>query len=215
MLHIDTKYKYNILNYFLFLNVHNDRFSSVNSMRTNIFSTHIFLIFLLCTSISHAAEQTSHHAYRVTSYNLGAILDFHKKSSLFDSNSFNPLMITATKSDILNNELHASVSWVEAVPHTASSQGLAFSAQIEATNKLSLQGAFGITRNLWTPDSNIEYENESSWEANLGIIYKLVNNLSYELHLGYMDTGDLFSDQSSYSDVENIIMVSNRLTMSF
>lgn len=67
---------------------------------------------------------------------------------------------------------------------------------------------------MWTPD-NVEYENESSWEANLGFIYKLVNNLSYEVHFGYMDTGDLFTDQSSYSDVENIIMVSNQLTMSF
>jgi len=184
-------------------------------MRINIVIIHIFFIFLFCTSISHAAEQSSHHAYRVTSYNLGAILDFHKKSSFFDSSNFNPLIITSTKSDILNNELHPSVSWVEAEPHTASSKGLAFSAQFEATDKLSLLGAFGITRNLWTPDSNIGYENESSWEANLGIIYKLVNNFSYELHLGYMDTGDLFSDQSSYSDVENIIMVSNRLTMSF
>lgn len=184
-------------------------------MRTNILTLYIFFVLLFCTTISHATEQNSHHAYRVTSYNLGAILDFHKKNSLFESGNFNPLMITSTKSDILNNELHPSVSWVETVPHTASSKGLAFSAQFEATNKLSLQGAFGITRNLWTPDSNIQYENESSWEANLGIIYKLINNLSYELHLGYMDTGDLFSDQSSYSDVESIIMVSNRLSMSF
>lgn len=184
-------------------------------MKTKILSIHIFLISLFLASVSHAAGENTHHAYRVTSYNLGAILDFHSKNSLFESSNFNPLMITSTKSDILNNELHASVSWVEAVPHTASSKGLALSAQIEATNKISLHGAFGITRNLWTPDSNIEYENESSWEANLGIIYKLVNNLSYELHLGYMDTGDLFSDQSSYSDVESIIMISNRLTMSF
>jgi hypothetical protein len=30
-----------------------------------------------------------------------------------------------------------------------------------------------------------------------------------------MDTGDLFSDKSTYADVESIIMISNRLTMSF
>ena len=123
-------------------------------------------------------------------------------------------MIASTTSDILNNELTPSVSWVETVPHTSSSKGIALSAQFEATEKISLLGAFGITRNLWTPD-NVEYANESSWEANLGIIYKLVSNLSYELHFGYMDTGDLFSNHSSYSDVENIIMVSNQLTMSF
>lgn len=192
-----------------------DLFLFVISMRKKILRIHIFLIFIFCTSISHAAGQSTHHAYRVTSYNLGAIIDFHKQNSLFGNDNFNPLMITSTKSDILNNELHPSVSWVEPIAHTSSSKGLALSAQFEATSKLSLQGAFGVTRNLWTPDSNIEFENEASWEANLGIIYKLVSNFSYELHFGYMETGDLFSDQSSYSDVENIIMVSNRLTMSF
>ncbi len=70
------------------------------------------------------------------------------------------------------------------------------------------------TKNLWSPDS-INYGNESSWEANLGVIYKLMNNLSFELHFAYMDTGDLYTRRSSYSDVESIIMVSNRLTMSF
>ncbi|BHH84396.1 hypothetical protein [Desulforhopalus sp. 52FAK] len=183
-------------------------------MRYKLLSLHIFFIFFLVAPCSYAAEKNTHHAYRVTSYNLGAILDFHKKSSLFQSGNYNPLMITSTTSDILNNELTPTVSWAEPIPHTASSKGIAVSAQFEATDRISLQGAFGITRNLWTPD-NVEYENESSWEANLGFIYKLVNNLSYEIHFGYMDTGNLFTDQSSYSDVENIIMVSNRLSMSF
>ena len=182
-------------------------------MRLTLFTLHIFT-YLLLTCTSSAAEESTHHAYRVTSYNLGAILDFHKKSSLFESGNFSPLMITSTTSDILNSELKPSVSWVETSPHTASSKGIALSAKFNATEKISLQGAFGITRNLWTPD-NVEYENESSWEANLGFIYKLVSNLSYEIHFGYMDTGDLFTDQSSYSDVENIIMVSNQITMSF
>jgi len=183
-------------------------------MRYITLSLHIVLVSLSFTQCGYAAEKSTHHAYRVTSYNLGAILDFHKNNSLFQSGNYHPLMITSTTSDILNNELNPSVSWIEAVPHTASSKGIALSAQFEATDSISLQGAFGITRNLWTPD-NVEYENESSWEANLGFIYKLVNNLSYEVHFGYMDTGTLFTDQSSYSDVENIIMVSNRLTMSF
>jgi hypothetical protein len=161
-----------------------------------------------------AEAKSTHHAYRVTSYNLGAILDFHKKNSLFEIGNYNPLMITSTTSDILNSEYNPSVSWGETVPHTASSKGVALSAQFNATEKISLQGAFGIHRNLWTP-YNVDYENESSWEANLGFIYKLVNNLSYEIHFGYMNTGDLFTNQSSYSDVENIIMVSNQLTMSF
>ncbi len=30
-----------------------------------------------------------------------------------------------------------------------------------------------------------------------------------------METGDLFTNQNSYSDVESIIMVSNKLTLSW
>lgn len=174
----------------------------------------IFLIIFGCTGQLFAQEQPTHHAYRVTSYNLGPILDFHEKHSLFNSADFGALMITSTASDILNSELQPSVSWIETAAHTSPNRGVALSAQFDATNKISLHGAFGLTKHLWAPD-RVEYENESSWEANLGFVYKLVDNLSYELHFGYMDTGNLFTDQSSYSDVENIIMVSNQISMSF
>lgn len=183
-------------------------------MRQTLLLIHILFFTLAFAPFSVASDKATHHAYRVTSYNLGAILDFHKKNSMSQAGNFNPLLITSTTSDILNNEMSPTVSWVETVSHTSSSKGIALSAQFDATERISLQGAFGITRNLWTPD-NVDYKNESSWEANLGLIYKLVDNLSYEIHFGYMDTGDLFTDQASYTDVENIIMVSNRLTMSF
>jgi hypothetical protein len=183
-------------------------------MRSNTVIIFAIAFSVCCAGQLQAGETDTHHAYRVTSYNLGAILDFHKKNSLFESGNFKPLMITSTASDVLNNELQPTVSWGETVPHTTSSKGIALSAEFEATENIMVKGAFGITRNLWAPES-IDYENESSWEANLGFVYKLVDNLSYELHFGYMDTGNLFTEQSSYSDVENIIMVSNRLTMSF
>lgn len=175
--------------------------------------TTIFVILSQAT-ILHGEEISTHSAYKVTSYNLGAILDFQEEPNPFIRRDFRPLMITGNATDILNSEHKGSVSWVETDSHTANSSGIAVSAQFEASSKLSVQTAFGLTRNLWAPDS-VEYENESSWEANLGLIYRLVDNLSYELHFGYMDTGDLFTDRSSYTDIESIIMVSNRLTMSF
>ena len=79
-------------------------------------------------------------------------------------------------------------------------------------SKLALQGVLGVTKNSWDPSTA---DNKSSWEANLGIIYKMFNNLSYELHFGYMDTGDIFKERNTYTDVESIIMISNKLTMSF
>lgn len=160
------------------------------------------------------ADLGNHSFYKITSYNLGAVLDSQDGTNILNRKSSHPLLITNTTTDILNSEFENTVSWVEINPHTTSSNTIALSATFETTDNLTLSTAFGVTRNLWTTDGT-DYENKSSWEANLGVIYRLVNNLSYELHLGYMDPGDLFTDKSSYSNVESIIMVSNQLTLSF
>ena len=172
----------------------------------------VFAIF--SSSFSVAEDIKTHSVYKVTSYNLGAILDQRDSASKRLSANFSPLLITSSTADILNSEHEGTVSWVETDSHTANTRGVAVAAQFNATQNFAVLGAFGLARNLWAPDS-INYEKESSWEANLGVMYKLLNNLSYEIHFAYMDTGDLFTERSSYNDVESIIMVSNRLTMSF
>ncbi len=180
------------------------------------FAFSIIAISLLLghNSPAYAEGQATHSAYKVTSYNLGAILDSQDNGSSRYITDFKPLLITSTASDILNSEHVGKVSLGEALPSASNPTIVALSATFDATQKISLQGAIGVTRNLWAPDS-LNYESESSWEANLGVIYKLLNNLSLELHLGYMDTGTLFHDRSSYTNVESIIMISNQLTMSF
>lgn len=183
-------------------------------MKKCVFSILAFVIVFWQTSPANAEGKTTHSAYKVTSYNLGAILGAQETESSRYSSDFKPLLITSGASDILNSEHEGKVSWGEETPHSSNTSGIALSATINASQKIAVQGAFGVTRNLWSPDS-LNYENESSWEANLGVIYKLLNNLSYELHFGYMDTGNLFTDRSSYTNVESIIMVSNQLTMSF
>ncbi len=185
-----------------------------DSMKKTTVHILFFNLLILSSGQVMANGLESHSLYKVTSYNLGAILGTDDFQTVDQPNNFTPLLITGVTSDILNSEHEATVSWVETDSHTANSRGIAISAQYNATNKIALQGAFGLTRNLWTPDV-IDYENESSWEANLGIIYKLLDNLSYEIHFGYMNTGDLFRERSSYSDVESIIMINNRISMSF
>ena len=185
-------------------------------MRKEIKFVYIFVavIVIFSCSAGGAEDIKTHSVYKVTSYNLGAILNQQDTSDRKLSANFSPLLIASSTSDILNSEHEGTVSWVETDSHTANTHGIAVAAQFNATQNFALLGAIGLTRNLWAPDS-INYENESSWEANLGVMYKLLNNLSYEVHFAYMDTGDLFTERSSYSDVEAIIMVSNRLTMSF
>ena len=163
----------------------------------------------------YAEDIATHSAYKITSYNLGTTLELEEPGNVQTARDFRPLLITSTKADIFNSEFEESSSWAgETTPQTTSTNSIALAAQYNATQNISLLGAFGLTRNLWTPDIE-NYESESGWEANLGVIYKLLNNFSYEMHFGYMDTGNLFTERSSYSDVESIIMVSNRLTMSF
>ncbi len=173
----------------------------------------ISVLMILFANLSYAKDKT-HNSYRITSYNLGAVLDNQAPLTAQTARNFQPLLITSTKTDILNNEFESTVSLSEAAPHTANTRGIALSAQFDASKRISVLGAFGMTKNLWTPDS-LDYNNESSWEANLGIVYKLINNFSYEMHFGYMDTGNLFTEHNSYNDVESIIMISNRLTLSF
>lgn len=173
------------------------------------------LLLVACqTGLVFCEESTGHRAYRVTSYSLGALVDSADDTTPSSISNFKPLLITSTATDILESELEGTVTWIVPFSNPSNTKGVALSAQIDATDKISLQGAFGVTRNLMTAGT-ADYDNQSSWEANLGIIYKLLGNLSYELHFGYMDTGDLFNDRSSYTDVESIIMISNQLSLSF
>lgn len=181
-----------------------------------LLQTALLIALTACqTGLLYAGDTETHRAYKITSYNLGADFELRDGATIPPGKNYQPLLITSTKADILNNEYEGSASWNgETSVTTTQTNSVAVSAQYDATQKISLQGVFGITRNLWTPDI-ADYESESGWEANLGVIYKVLNNLSYEMHFGYMDTGKLFSERSSYTDVENIIMISNRLTMSF
>jgi hypothetical protein len=186
----------------------------LNMKKIIVFHILIVLQLFLQSGTLYAADLNAHSAYKVTSYNLGAIQDPQGNPALNQSRDFNPLLITNTTADVLNSEHQRTISLDDTAPDSSNINSIALSAQFDATQKISLQGAFGVTRNFWTPDLRGSV-NGSSWEANLGVIYKLLNNLSYELHFGYMDTGDLFNDRSSYSDVENIIMISNQLSLSF
>ncbi|TKB23829.1 hypothetical protein FCL47_21080 [Desulfopila sp. IMCC35006] len=182
-------------------------------MKNVILPILLVLQFLCGGSVLYAQDLETHRAFKVTSYDLGAIENFQSNGSAVSRN-FQPLLITSTVADILNNEHERTVIGGGMSTGASNVSSIALSTQIDATNNISLQGAFGVTRNLWTPELMGDL-NGSSWEANLGVIYRFLNHFSYELHFGYMDTGNVFRDRSSYSNVESIIMISNKITLSF
>ncbi|WP_419175653.1 hypothetical protein [Desulfosediminicola sp.] len=164
---------------------------------------------IFCDS-ANAADLETHSVYKVTTYDLGALLGEAEQSGLRIRN-YEPLLITGTKSDILSGDPLKTTS-LAAQPDQEPIKGFAIAAEYSATANFTVQGALGFAQNRWQTD---QVSNEGSWEANLGLVYKFLDNLSYEIHFGYMETGDLFKERSTYSDIENIIMVSNKLTMSF
>lgn len=168
------------------------------------------IALLSLPAISIAGELGSHSVYRVTSYNFNDFNDL-KPSEVDTVKQNNPLMITGSQTDILA-DLNLDNSSLSTSAKSSTTSSFAVSAQYAPTRKLALQGALGMTKSDWEPRS---LENHSSWEANLGIIYNLFNNISYGVHFGYMNTGDVYKKRNSYSDVESVIMISNQLTLSF
>lgn len=168
------------------------------------------LIALTLTSGAMAGDLETHSVYKVTTYNLGALLGDQGSAGISMQN-YEPLLITNTTADILN-EHPINTDHLNGTSSINRAQGFAIAAEYNASPQFAVQGVLGVTQNGKTPSA---LEDKSSWEANLGLIYRLLDNLSYEVHFGYMETGDLFRERSSYSDVESIIMVSNKLTMSF
>ncbi len=102
------------------------------------------------------------------------------------------------------------------------------------TDKVSLHGAIGyaladeedwVQHNLGLADS---LDNELGWEVDLGAGYKILDNLKYEIHLGWFTPGGMFDDIASQLttpaaplrpattiDTNDVYLVSNHLTLSF
>lgn len=171
---------------------------------------YFLLVLLLTATVSWAETAQDRIPYRIISYQFNSDAPDAQFSSLTTA----PLLITGASADILTDpttsQRFTSTSALD--PH-AITDIFALSAEIAATPDLSVQGSLGFAKNRWDEATDPHYN--SAWEANLGIIYKLLDNLSYEIHFGYMDTGDLFRDSDTYTGVESIIMINNKLTMSF
>ncbi len=172
----------------------------------------VLCISLLTGAVSYAADLNDHVLYRIVTYTFNDGTMPNAATATGTPHHYNPLMIAGTKTDMTPSEPsnQDQFAYSSAKPFA---QGFALSANIDATPKLSFQGVIGVVKN--GPNTLVNSNFDSSWEANLGVIYKLFNHLSYEVHFGFMDTGNLFKNNNAYSDVESVVMISNQLTMSF
>ena len=178
-------------------------------MKTLIpFIAAIWLI-VLTGSPSSAVDLNDHQLYKIVTYTFNSS---SQTPGLAKMTHFEPLMITSTKTDIFSGLPNQG----DQLPYTTGKQAVqsfALVADYQATPRLTFQGVIGITKNAM--DTSVKMNFDSSWEANIGVMYKLFNNFSYEMHFGFMDGGDLFKNSAAYNNVESIVMVSNQISMSF
>ena len=128
---------------------------------------------------------------------------------------FEPLYIlTGVFGNILNNSYQGGASASEfgdAAKKAGVNAGV-LSADFAATQDLTLHGAIAYA----VADKEMAgWDNVYGFEYNAGASYKLLDNLIYAVHLGYLDTGDFFKLGGKYKDTNSILLASHHLTMSF
>lgn len=95
---------------------------------------------------------------------------------------------------------------------TAGVQAAVVAVDYAVSNQLSLHGAIGYAEADETQVAN--QDDEYGWEYNVGAAYKLLDNLTYEAHFGYLDTGDFFNEGAA-DITENVYLLTHSLTMTF
>jgi len=125
---------------------------------------------------------------------------------------FEPLYIlTGRHTGMLNNDIFSGHT---AALSTAGVHAIVAAADYAVSNQLTLHGAIG-----WAKADEIQSAGQDDaygWEYNVGAAYKLLDNLTYEAHFGYLDTGDFFNGAGNTPDVtKNIYVLTHSLTMTF
>ena len=161
---------------------------------------------------------------------VGAMYFYAEGQKLNDNNITTPLggvgtgdlfepfyVLTGRHTGILNNNLFNGLT-SSASAAGASAAGVY--ANYAVSDKLTVHGAVGYAKAdekvFYTPAGVLTATQNSSygWEYDLGMAYKLLDNLTYEAHFGYLDAGDYFKLDGSV-DAKNIFVLSHSLTMTF
>ena len=85
---------------------------------------------------------------------------------------------------------------------------------VKPTSQSDVMLSLAYARADEKPDSDY-VDKAYGWEVDLTGTYKITNNLSYMLGLGYLFTGDYFKGESHSNEVQNDFLVINKLTLTF
>ncbi|MCX5874783.1 MAG: hypothetical protein NT087_00505 [Deltaproteobacteria bacterium] len=127
-------------------------------------------------------------------------------------------ILTGRHTGILNNDIFSGNT---ASASVAGVHALVAAVDYAVSNQLTLHGAIGWAK----ADEKVYYNNVGvltaalddsyGWEYNVGAAYKLLDNLTYEAHFGYLDAGDYFNGNSATDITKNVYVLTHSLTMTF
>ena len=124
---------------------------------------------------------------------------------------FEPLYImTGSAANVLNGDRGGNL--VGSAARTAGANVLLATVDFKTTEDLTLHGGLGWGQ---ADEAPAGVDDSYGWEIDLGLAYKLYENLTYELHFGWWLVGDFL--ELGYSDLQtqDILMLSHHLSMKF
>jgi len=179
------------------------------------FSILLTLIFICIAISAHADEKSLQQGeYKLIAYTLSnGDSDVYSEGSSSKSISFQSLYISPEAMNTVLNREDTFLNSSAADINKGDYKGFAIRAAYAPTSAITFHSSIGLTDTM--DEKDLSYTDRVGWEVDLGLAYKFLNHFAYEVHFGYMDTGELFRDSNSFNDVDNITIITNKLTMSF
>ena len=127
---------------------------------------------------------------------------------------FEPLYIlTGYSTNILNGDLGPNP--VGTAVRTSGAHAVVGLADFKASEDLSFHGGVGWGKAAETDWLGIPgMDDDYGWEFDLGMAYKLYDNLTYELHFGWWAVGD-FAELGGAMETDDVWLLSHHLSMKF
>jgi hypothetical protein len=128
---------------------------------------------------------------------------------------FEPLYILTGRTAGLLNRDQASSAYAADMTNSGV-HAFILAADYTVSDRLALHGAIAYAQaDKENKATYLDRDDEYGFEYNVGAAYKLLDNLTYEAHFGYLDTGDYFKSTTATDDTENVYILSHHLTMTF
>lgn len=175
----------------------------------------MFFLFISIGFSAHAGQKDLQQGeYKLVAYTLSnGSSDLYTDTDSGKSVSFNTLYISPKAMDTVLNREDTFLNTPQVNIDKNNYQSFAIKAAYAPTPDITFHSSIGLTDTVEYKDIN--YADRVGWEVDLGLAYSFFNNFAYEVHFGYMDTGELFKESHSYTDIDNITIITNKLTMSF